>query len=95
MFTYDSFLGQRNQEGRQAWETTAAAVTKSSRGRERSWETSLGDGSQEQPRREIMKGNKLGDKAAAAASPEATSGRETSLGDKAAAAAKSSLERKS
>ena len=44
-------------------------------------------GSQEQPRREIMKGDKLGDKAAAAtkSSPEGKSWRETSSGDKAAA----------
>ena len=48
--------------------------------------------SQEQPRREIMKADKLGDKAAAAAqsSPKRKSGRETSLEDKAAAATKSS-----
>ena len=41
-----------------------------------------------------MKGNKLGDKVAAAAksSPKGKSGRETSCGDKAAAAAKSSPE---
>ena len=39
MFTYHSFFRQRNQKGRQASETTAAAVTKSSRGRETSRET--------------------------------------------------------
>ena len=49
-------------------------------------ETSLGDKaacSQEQPRREIMKGTSLGDKAAKS-SPEGKSRRDTNLGDKAA-----------
>ena len=46
VFTYHSFLRQRKQEGRRAWRTTAAAVTKSSRGRETSWETRRQQGRQ-------------------------------------------------
>ena len=77
-----------NHKGRQAWEKAAAATKSSPEGkscretrRQRQPRAAQkgnhegrqgGSGNQEQPRREIMKGDKLGDKAAAAAksSPE-------------------------
>ena len=103
MFTYQSFLRQRNQEGRQAWETTAEAVTKSSRGREKSWETRR----QRQPRaaqngdyekrqawekrrqwqRGAQKGNEEGKQIGRQEQPRREIRKETSLEDKAAAAA--------
>ena len=95
-----------NRERRHAWETRqrkSSPETKNHEGRQ-AWETRR----QEQPRREITKGDlSLGDKAAVAksspdkaaaaakSSPEGKSWRETILGDKAAAATKSSPEGKS
>ena len=59
VFTYHSFLRQRNQDGKQAWETTAGSGNQ-----EQPWKGNKlgrqGDSGKEQPRREIWKGGRQG-----------------------------------
>ena len=87
----------RYHEERQAWETRRqrqlrAAQNRGHEGRQ-AWETRHGSGSQEQPRMEIMKGDKLGRQGGSQEQPRNGDHKGRQMkGDKAAAAAKSSPE---